>query len=1238
MVIKLDGNDDRLNCGNIPYLWSQGLTDFAFSIWVYINRANQTDKYIFTHGGASNHGKRLIIRSDGSVDWQIKNSVGTNIAASSNAPIPIKKWTHFLCTYDASAGSDNIKLWVDGVLQTSQPELTETINVSADLRIGETVGNAPEIYVKDFRFWKNDTTGMNWQADKAAALFAGTDEDNYIPDFWLPMDEGTGDPESYGLKGILNDNVQWDHNSAYFNGINADIAFGNETTLWASSQTKFSYTFWTKLREVAITQTYRTIIAFGGTTALTTCYQFSGDPKRIAFDVDTPTAYSSHISKVDDVKTIDRWYHIACVYDSALGSERTKIYVDGVKGVVDVEANPSTFNDPAATFNIGNSEAYGNVKQFRYWKGIALTSSEVNLIKNGNEDVVIAPHFSVDLDESKGIITKDSVTNHLEGVRENGADWAFNTKNTRYNVQFDGSNDFIDLTNDASLWSQSLTKFSFSFWAYPTTNSGSIVRDVVNHGTGASNGFRCIQFNNDMAWKINFGAGESNIFGNYGTINTWNHFVCTYDSTLGSNQQKIYKNGTLLAQGESGHGAINLSDAAQLAGGGTDFKGNLRDFRFWKSKALTALEVVTVFYDDPSAPSPDYWLKMDEGTGNAIDFISDSKVGTLTNGAFWSSEVFPTVTSDPSYNLPLNMKLVIKSNDEKQTYFRYDSYGQKPFKVAGLQLTLGDSETDLSLLLIEDSDDVLNNDHLSGGIKYFISLAAGETVPYEDLFVGYGEVMDIIVEARNKIYKAITIFGSKIVATYRYLNYFRAAKLNELQDPERASGSEFSSRAHVDRAIDHESELLYDKIIISDRAGWDDIDLSKDVSTIIGGIALGTVNLWDFMEFNRSITGAAWGVELRKQKERFYYQFPELDRTDIILKSGYEINRSTDLATKTSWIFPPFTYTKDTSRDVNHADILHGITDTDDVFIAGFSDSSGNDNLTFKALAQSLPLPADARRIKNVHLKLSMKGEVTSPENKVNGKLCLSDSAGKPLGTTLDKFEIPLGDIDEDPKVVSVTVDVDPEKIKGDTEIWIVLYQRSGTEEEDKGEPNHDEKNTILWHHNNKTNSSTPLQKSATAPEGNRHDEPLKWSTTTKGPVYACSLSSDIQRMQTMMTPQLFGQYGVKEVVLNVSDLRDRTSVNAYLAFKSFMLSLPKTYISTLRAKTPNGFFFRPNQILFMGVAKPRINQMQRIKRVTYNIPTRDQERGENQSSRIATLSLEGSYNPADYQTYNCDL
>ena len=61
----------------------------------------------------------------------------------------------------------------------------------------------------------------------------------------------------------------------------------------------------------------------------------------------------------------------------------------------------------------------------------------------------------------------------------------------------------------------------------------------------------------------------------------------------------------------------------------------MRDFKFWNNQALSQTEVNNVFSDNPVAPSPNYWLKMDEGTGNPTDAITGTKTATLTNGTTW---------------------------------------------------------------------------------------------------------------------------------------------------------------------------------------------------------------------------------------------------------------------------------------------------------------------------------------------------------------------------------------------------------------------------------------------------------------------------------------------------------------------------------------------------------------------------------------------------------------------------
>src|SRR4029453_5826038 len=109
-----------------------------------------------------------------------------------------------------------------------------------------------------------------------------------------------------------------------------------------------------------------------------------------------------------------------------------------------------------------------------------------------------------------------------------------------------------------------------------------------------------------------------------------------YDNSLGTQNLKIYRNGTVGATTANLTEAINLSATAQLADSSNDFKGNMKDFRWWTNKALTQTEINDVYNDVFAAPVPDYWLPMVNGSGNPIDIISDgAKTGTLTNGATW---------------------------------------------------------------------------------------------------------------------------------------------------------------------------------------------------------------------------------------------------------------------------------------------------------------------------------------------------------------------------------------------------------------------------------------------------------------------------------------------------------------------------------------------------------------------------------------------------------------------------
>jgi len=210
-------------------------------------------------------------------------------------------------------------------------------------------------------------------------------------------------------------------------------------------------------------------------------------------------------------------------------------------------------------------------------------------------------------------------------------------------IVLDGINQDIDCTNDATLWSQALSKFSFSFWVYPTLMTDGNVRRIVSHGAGVAQGFVC-HIHQTVANQIIFeiapaGGGASQAKANTLTQGEWNHIVCVYDNSLGTQNLKIYRNNVV------GATTANLTESpnksSTLALGVTTsnqtLKGNIKDFRWWTTKALDTTEITNIYNNSPAAPTPDYWQKLEEGTGNPVDEISGTKVGTLTNGAAWQA-------------------------------------------------------------------------------------------------------------------------------------------------------------------------------------------------------------------------------------------------------------------------------------------------------------------------------------------------------------------------------------------------------------------------------------------------------------------------------------------------------------------------------------------------------------------------------------------------------------------------
>ncbi len=213
-------------------------------------------------------------------------------------------------------------------------------------------------------------------------------------------------------------------------------------------------------------------------------------------------------------------------------------------------------------------------------------------------------------------------------------------------VSFDGTNDSIDLTNDASLWSQSLTKFSVNVWVYPEVAFDGTARDIFRHGGSGGGRFNC-QADSATANRVNFivrNAADTTNFtatsNSLFTLNNWHMVTCVYDNSLGSANLKIYVDGVVGGNTANLTDALNLSATFTLGGPSTDLDGYMRDFRWWTTKALTQTEVTQLYNKSLSSPLPNYWLNLTYGSGSPLDAITGTKTAALTNGTAWvNSEI-----------------------------------------------------------------------------------------------------------------------------------------------------------------------------------------------------------------------------------------------------------------------------------------------------------------------------------------------------------------------------------------------------------------------------------------------------------------------------------------------------------------------------------------------------------------------------------------------------------------------
>ena len=194
-------------------------------------------------------------------------------------------------------------------------------------------------------------------------------------------------------------------------------------------------------------------------------------------------------------------------------------------------------------------------------------------------------------------VVQDTSGNGLDGVLENTYSPGNATYDPYYDATekalvFDGSNDYV--TKNLTGISGDFI-FSASLWVYheSSTNNAAQFFTIGNNATNQMVGFR---LNSSMTSAYVYFYSADTLTATISTVlNTWNHFVVTYDGST----QRLYQNGVLV-ESNSGSG-LNLPQDPELrighrpGAGSTEYlDGYLSNFKLY-DVALTAEEAKRLY-------------------------------------------------------------------------------------------------------------------------------------------------------------------------------------------------------------------------------------------------------------------------------------------------------------------------------------------------------------------------------------------------------------------------------------------------------------------------------------------------------------------------------------------------------------------------------------------------------------------------------------------------------------------
>ncbi|MCD4698921.1 MAG: DNRLRE domain-containing protein, partial [Bacteroidales bacterium] len=629
----------------------------------------------------------------------ITNLNSFSVSANTGEKPQSKVWTHNDIWWAVLPNSSGTHLWrLDGILWTNVLTLSSTTNSYSDCKVDGDVthillysGTSSELVSIEYlvgsntyQLWSQRPSTVSISLD--SGVETATIDIDETGRMWLASDVSS----DINVRWSDSPYSTWSSPITIASGIGSDdicciATFDGKTgVLWSNQNTdRFGFKYhvdgtdpntWST-DEVPASQSAISVgggmaddhlnmaVASDGTiyAAVKTSYDTGGYPK-IALLVRRPAG------TWDDLYEVDQSGTRGIVLLNETSGKIVVTYTASESGgnIIYKESPISAISfGPSAILISGSNNNVTSTKQNYNDEFVAFASDGSNTASVLVSETVIAEdlvgHWAMEENDGVTILTDSSafgnngnVTGSL--VQELGQ--------RAYGQDFDGSNDYVFVPDDASL--DIMDEITIAVWIKPTkVGTQRIIRKLnttTNNGYSlflSANNYFSIRFNGSNSLRVNTSA----LYSSY--LNQWIHIAVTYDGTT----IRTYFNGnpdnTLTTPFTIGTNNLDLCLGARAEDGGDKFEGGMDDVRIF-NYALSPTEILSLQSTwDP--PNPDnlvgHWA-MEEGSGsNLVDSSSYNNDGTITGSPVWvegkdglalaldGTNDFATVPYDPSLDI-----------------------------------------------------------------------------------------------------------------------------------------------------------------------------------------------------------------------------------------------------------------------------------------------------------------------------------------------------------------------------------------------------------------------------------------------------------------------------------------------------------------------------------------------------------------------------------------------------------